>query len=174
MATTPLSAGALLRDARRRARLSRAELAARAGVTQSVVSVYESGRRKPALATLASLIGACGYEFDVQLRLARSSRTHSSGPVGQRLRRHRGEVIRAATEHGVGIRGVFGGVARGEDRDDSDVDLLVALPANMGLLAFGRLQREVEATVRARVDLVPAADLKPGAREVVLAELVPL
>ncbi|HEY5049710.1 MAG TPA: helix-turn-helix transcriptional regulator, partial [Acidothermaceae bacterium] len=36
------SAGALLRTARERAGLSQAELAARAGVTQSVISVYES------------------------------------------------------------------------------------------------------------------------------------
>ena len=50
------SAGALLRTARSRAGLSQAELAARAGVTQSVISVYESGHRQPALSTLAALV----------------------------------------------------------------------------------------------------------------------
>src|ERR1700734_2988460 len=55
------AAGALLRRARARARLSQTELAARAGVSQSVVSAYESGHRQPALTTLAALIEAAGY-----------------------------------------------------------------------------------------------------------------
>jgi len=62
------SSGALLREARRRAGLSQAELAVRAGVAQSVISVYESGRRQPALPTLAALIKATGFDLDVRLR----------------------------------------------------------------------------------------------------------
>ena len=57
--------GALLRRARTGAGLSQAELAARAGVTQSVISAYESGHRQPALPTLAALIEAAGYELSV-------------------------------------------------------------------------------------------------------------
>ncbi len=59
---------------------------------------------------------------------------------------------------------VFGSVARGEDRPDSDVDLLADLPPDMGLLGFGRVQAELEAILGAKVDLVPAADLKPDVR----------
>ena len=40
---------------------------------------------------------------------------------------------------------VFGSVARGEDRPDSDVDLLVDLPPHMGLLGLGRVQADLEA-----------------------------
>jgi transcriptional regulator with XRE-family HTH domain len=48
------TAAALLREARRRAGLSQTELAVRAGVAQSVISAYETGRREPAL-SLADL-----------------------------------------------------------------------------------------------------------------------
>jgi transcriptional regulator with XRE-family HTH domain len=71
------SAGALLRRARRLAGLTQAELAARAGVTQSVVSAYESGHRQPALPTLAALIEATGHELVTCIRRP----TRLTGPV---------------------------------------------------------------------------------------------
>jgi predicted nucleotidyltransferase len=94
--------------------------------------------------------------------------------LGQKLRRNRIAVLRAAAAHGVRISGVFGSVARGEDRADSDVDLLVTLPPGVGLFELGRLAAELQELLGARVDLVPAADLKPGVRQHVFAELVPL
>src|ERR1019366_2403710 len=154
------SAGTLLRTARARAGLSQAELAARAGVTQSVISVYESGRRQPALSTPAALVEAAGSRLDIQVRRSATRRSGLSGPLGQKLRRNRIAVLRAAAAHGVRISGVFGSVARGEDRADSDVDLLVTLPPGVGLFELGRLAAELQELLGARVDLVPAADLK--------------
>ena len=61
-------AGRLLRRARTSAGLSQADLAARAHVTQSVISAYESGHRQPALPTLAALIEAAGYELITDIR----------------------------------------------------------------------------------------------------------
>ena len=65
-------------------------------------------------------------------------------------------------------------VARGEDQPNSDVDLLADLPSEMGLLGLGRVQAELEAILDARVDLVPAADLKREVRLRVEDELVAL
>ena len=176
MSAEPLSAGALLRAARTTAGLSQAELAARAGVTQSVVSVYESGRRQPSLPTLAALVDAAGCQLDIRVRRsAKTSLSRLSGPLGRRLRRRRAALRQAAAAYGVRITGVFGSVARGEDRPDSDVDLLVTLPAGISMFGLGRLTAELEDLLGgARVDLVPAADLKPGVRPRVLAELVTL
>jgi predicted nucleotidyltransferase len=39
---------------------------------------------------------------------------------------------------------VFGSVARREERDDSDIDLLVDLDANVGLFALLRMRRIAE------------------------------
>ena len=168
------TAGALLRQARVAAGLSQAELAARAGVTQSVISAYESGHRQPALRTLAALIEAADYELVIDVRRQPRRLSKLSGPVGQRVRRRRQDLIAAAAAHGVTNLRVFGSVARGTDRPDSDLDLLADLPPDMGLLGLGRVQAELEAIVGSQVDLVPAGDLKPGVRARAGRDLVPL
>jgi transcriptional regulator with XRE-family HTH domain len=50
----------LIHAVRRRRGLTQAELAARAGTSQPVVSAYEHGRRDPTFATLAKLVEAGG------------------------------------------------------------------------------------------------------------------
>ena len=169
-----LSAGALLREARQRAGLPQAELAARAGVTQSVISAYESGHRQPSLPTLAALIEAAGYELVTGVRRQPRQLNRLSGPVGRRVRRRRHDLVAAAAAHGVSGLRVFGSVARGQDRPDSDVDLLADLPPGMSLFGLARLQSELEAILGARVDLVPAADLKPEVRGRAHRDLVAL
>ena len=168
------TAGALLRQARVAAGLSQAELAARAGVTQSVISAYESGHRQPALRTLAALIQAADHELVIDVRQQPRRLSRLSGPVGQRVRRKRRDLIAAAAAHGVTNLRVFGSVARGTDRPDSDLDLLADLPPDMGLLGLGRVQAELEAIVGSQVDLVPAGDLKPGVRAQADRDLVVL
>lgn len=167
-------AGALLRRARVKAGLSQAELAARAGVTQSVVSAYESGHRQPSVPTLAALIDAAGYDLVLGLRRQPGRLAALTGPLGRRVRARRRELLAAAAAHGVTNLRVFGSVARGEDQLGSDVDILADLPPGMSLFGLGRVLDELEEITGSRVDLVPAADLKPGVRAQVEAELVPL
>jgi predicted nucleotidyltransferase/DNA-binding XRE family transcriptional regulator len=163
----------VLRDARRRAGLTQASLAERAGVTQSVISAYESGHRQPALSTLSALVDATGFELDLQLRpLGRLDAL--TGPIGRRLRERRHELLSAAHAHGVRNVRVFGSVARGQDRPDSDVDLLADLPHDMGLLGLGLVRAELESILGAPVDLVPASDLKPDVRERALQDAIAL
>lgn len=150
------------------------ELAARAGVTQSVISAYESGHRQPALAALAALVEAADYELVVDVRRQPRRLGRLSGPAGRLVRRKRRDLVTAAAAHGVTNLRVFGSVARGQDRPDSDVDLLADLPAGMGLLGLGRVQAELEAIIGARVDLVPADDLKPEIRARAHQDLVAL
>jgi len=168
-----VNAAVLLRDARRRAGLSQVELGRRAGVSQSVVSVYESGARQPSLPTLARLVAATGFELD--LRLSEPSATGpASGELGQRVQRHRVELQAVLSRYGLANARVFGSVARGEESSDSDVDLLVDVPEGVGLVTLGRCQAELEVLLGAAVDLVPAGDLKPGVAAAVLVEAVPL
>lgn len=169
-----LTAASLLRQARTASGLSQSELARKAGVTQSVISVYEAGRRQPSVPTLAALIAATGYELDLSLGRPRRGMQRLTGPVGRRLRGRRSEVVAVAARHGVQVLGVFGSVARGEDRPDSDIDLLVQLPAGMGLFALASVQNELEELLGAEVDLIPEAGLKAGVRPSVEADLVPL
>jgi predicted nucleotidyltransferase/DNA-binding XRE family transcriptional regulator len=167
-------AAGLLRQARRRAGLTQAGVAARAGVTQSVISAYESGRRQPALPTLAALVDATGYELVVRLRPQRRRLARLSGPVGRRVRRRRHDLVAAAARYGASNLRVFGSVARGEDRPDSDVDILADMPAGLGMFGLLQLQAELETILGAHVDLVPAAGLKPDVGSRVAVDLVPL
>jgi uncharacterized protein len=169
-----MESAVLLRSARRRARLTQTQLAARAGVTQSVVSAYEAGRRQPSLATLSSLIAATGYELDLQLRSVPRRLNVLTGSIGTRVRQNRRRLLDRAAAHGIRNLVVFGSVARGEEGPGSDLDLAAELPAGMGLVGLGRAREDFEAIVGCPVDLVPFEDLKTGIRERVEAEMVAL
>lgn len=165
--------GQLLRRARDRAGLTQAELAARAGTTQSVISAYESDSRQPGLTTLARLVEAAGYDLELRVVERRRLRT-LSGPVGRRVRRSRKRLLRIAAAHGLtGLR-VFGSVARGEDRPDSDLDLLADLPAGMSLFQIGRATEALETAFGSPIDLVPADSLKPDVARRISSDLVAL
>jgi transcriptional regulator with XRE-family HTH domain len=53
----------LIRQARRRARLTQAALAQRLDTTQSAVARWESGGATPSLETLRRIVEACGLEL---------------------------------------------------------------------------------------------------------------
>lgn len=59
--------GKLLKRARVSAHLSQTEVARRAGVAQSVVSAYESGRREPSISTFERLVHATGHRLVLNL-----------------------------------------------------------------------------------------------------------
>ena len=167
------TAAVLLREARSRAGLSQVELGRRAGVTQSVVSAYESAARQPSVPTLARLVAATGLELD--MRVSEPGVTEpNSGMLARRVDRHRGDVQAVLARYGLSNPRLFGSVARGEESSESDVDLLVDVAEGVGLVTLGRCQAELEALLGAPVDLVPAGDLKAGVAAEVIAEAVAL
>lgn len=171
-----MTAGAVLRQARHTAGLTQREVATRAGVQQSVVSAYESGGREPSLAVLSSLVEACGVSLEVHLGEALPAGTGlgAVGPIGRRLRRRRAAVLAVAARHGMTELRVFGSVARGQDTDSSDLDLLVHVPEGTGLLALGRFTQELEDLLHVPVDVVPDDSVKPRVRDNIDRDLVPL
>jgi len=95
-----------------------------------------------------------------------------SGGIRAFLTAQRDEVLRIAARHGAHNVRVFGSVARGEDRGDSDVDLLVELAPGVTLLRHAALVRELEALLGRKVDVVSERALRPQLREDVLREAV--
>jgi predicted nucleotidyltransferase len=155
--------------------LSQAELARRAKVSQPVISAYESGRREPGLAMLSKLIEATGHRLHVDVVAEPGLRRGlPDTPLGRRLRRHRRAIIDAAGRRGAANLRVFGSVARGQDTASSDVDLLVDLAEDVGIVGLIGLEREIAEILRSPVDVVPAANLKAGLASRVLAEAIPL
>ena len=75
-----------------------------------------------------------------------------------------------------GIRNirVFGSVARGTARPESDIDLLVDYVPGQTGFAFFRFCREAEALLGCRVDVATERSLHPLIRERVRSEALPL
>lgn len=73
-----------------------------------------------------------------------------------------GPVLKAlAAEHGYSKLAVFGSVARGQARLDSDIDLLVEVPAGTGGFAFVRFKALLEQVLGREIDVMTWRSLKP-------------
>ena len=96
--------------------------------------------------------------------------TSSLPQVLQALRQHEAELRR----YGVCHIAVFGSVARGEARADSDIDVLVDLdPVRpMGIFEYARLKLFVAELLGGAGDVVNRKTLKPLLREAILRDAV--
>lgn len=94
--------------------------------------------------------------------------------IEQLLLEKRDEIRRIAARHGARNVRVFGSVARGEARTDSDIDLLVeAGPETSSWFPAG-LVLDLEEALGRKVQVVTEKGLNPDLREQVLREAVPL
>lgn len=160
-----MQAGEFLARVRRECGLTQAQLAARARLTQSVVSAYERGRREPTLPMIQRLARAAGGELT--LGFARAS-------LLERVRAVRDELLQLFQEFGGEDVRVFGSAARGEDTAESDVDLLFRPRRMLDVIALAELQIEAERIIGTAVDVVPEDALRRDIRDRVLREAVPL
>jgi predicted nucleotidyltransferase len=86
----------------------------------------------------------------------------------------RSAVRKALARHGLTNPRVFGSVARGDDTEASDLDLLVDARPGTSLLDLVKAKHALEDVLRLPVDLVTLADLPESFRAAVVAEAVPL
>ena len=86
----------------------------------------------------------------------------------------RDEILRLAAAHGASNIRVFGSVARGEQRSESDIDLLVGLDSSRSLMDLGGLLVDLEKLLGGRVDVATEQMLKPRVRARALVDAVPL
>ena len=109
-----------------------------------------------------------------QPEVSRLLRFHGTSPLARNLRRHAEQVRRIITEAGGNRVRVFGSVATGKDRSDSDVDLVFRMTQPLSLLQLGRLEQRLADLLGVKVDLVPESALRPDLRDRVLSEAVEL
>lgn len=91
----------------------------------------------------------------------------------------RDDVLRILAEHkneiaGYGVKSlaIFGSVARGEARPDSDVDILVEFERPVGFFRFVRLKRRLEELLGRNVDLATPDALRETMRDQILREAI--
>ncbi len=91
------------------------------------------------------------------------------------LRAQREAIIALGDQYGARRIRVFGSVARGEERADSDVDFLVDFPRGYDLFAQRLpLTERLARLLGSRVELIPEHELNRHIRDQVLAEAVEL
>ena len=90
------------------------------------------------------------------------------------LRERREEILRVAAKHGAQNVRVFGSIARGEDDEQSDIDLLVEFESGRSLLDHAALRLELRELLGCKVDVVSDRGIKPRIRDRVLREALPL
>jgi len=161
-------AAELLRRARQQSGLTQSALAQLAGMNQSVISEYENGRREPSFDAVDRLVSATGLVIDF------SGPAKQAGSTLNRVRSSAAELRRALTPLGARQISLFGSVARDEDSETSDIDLLVDVDPGTGMFALLRMQQEAESILGRRVDLVPRDGLKPAVAESVERESIRL
>jgi len=80
-------------------------------------------------------------------------------------------MIDICRQNDVSMIGVFGSMARGEAKKESDIDLIVHFSKQKSLLAMVGLERELSEALGRKVDLLTEAAISPYMRESVLKEL---
>jgi uncharacterized protein len=90
------------------------------------------------------------------------------------LQIHRNALREIVSRYGVVRPRIFGSTARGDDRDGSDLDLLVEPAPTTTLFTLAALQIEAERLLGVPVDVLTPKSLPRRARERILSEAVPV
>ena len=68
--------------------------------------------------------------------------------------------------------GIFGSYVRNEQKEDSDIDVLIELSEPMGLITFIGIEREISELIGIKVDLIIKDSLKPRIGQYILKEVL--
>lgn len=90
------------------------------------------------------------------------------------FREHQPEIDKFAKDRGITYLGLFGSYARGEQKESSDVDLLVNFSRRISLLDLVNTERKLSQLIGVPVDLIPEKSLNKHVRPYVLNDLVTL
>ena len=80
------------------------------------------------------------------------------------------------TEYGVTILGVFGSYVRGEQRHDSDLDILIELerPPRISLIGLVELEHYLSDVLGVKADVAVKKNLRKRIGERILSEVIPV
>jgi predicted nucleotidyltransferase len=86
------------------------------------------------------------------------------------LQQRKTEILALCQKYHASNVRVFGSVARGDNREDSDIDLLVEMPSQVSFLRLVSLHQELLDLLGRRVDIAIERNLPPLIREQVLRD----
>lgn len=94
--------------------------------------------------------------------------------VDELVKQKRTDILQIARQHGARNVRLFGSIARGEARPDSDIDVLVEFEPGRTLLDRIGMIQDLEDLLGRKVDVVTEKALHHLIRHQVLAQAVPL
>lgn len=80
------------------------------------------------------------------------------------------KIIPILRKYGVIKASLFGSIVRGENTEDSDIDLLVELPETASLLELAGLKLDLEEHLKRKVDVLTFDSLHPLLKDKILLE----
>jgi predicted nucleotidyltransferase len=89
-----------------------------------------------------------------------------------RLKRIINQSLPLLKAEGITKAGIFGSYVRGDQRSDSDIDMLVKLKKGKSLLDLVKLELKLEAALGRKVDLLTYNSLHPLLKDIILKEEV--
>ena len=81
------------------------------------------------------------------------------------------KLVEICRQNDVAMVGLFGSTARGEDTENSDIDLVVAFRKRKSLLALVALERKLSSALGRDVDLLTEASISPYLRDRIMGDL---
>ncbi|WP_074171301.1 nucleotidyltransferase family protein [Caballeronia temeraria] len=90
------------------------------------------------------------------------------------LQAHREEIRRIVEAHHASNARVFGSVARGEDTDESDLDLLIDPSPDTTLFDLGAIRHKLRSLLGVPVDVLTSGAIPDRRRDAILGGAVPV
>jgi predicted nucleotidyltransferase len=88
----------------------------------------------------------------------------------QALENHRQAIVQIVESHNARNPRVFGSVAHGRDREDSDLDILIDPTPDTSLFDIGAIRRKLKSLLGIEVDVVTPNALPDSFRDRVMSE----
>jgi len=83
-------------------------------------------------------------------------------------------IIRVCKQNDISFLGLFGSYARGEQKEESDVDFLASFNRRKSLLDLVRIERDLSEILGIKVDLVTEKSISPYLIERIKSEVKPI
>jgi predicted nucleotidyltransferase len=80
------------------------------------------------------------------------------------------KIVKILKEKGIKKAGIFGSFARGEQKENSDIDILIELPENIGGFEFIGIQLEIEKILGRKVDMITYNSINPHLKKYILGD----
>jgi hypothetical protein len=94
--------------------------------------------------------------------------------IDEMLKEKRDEILAIAKQYGGRKVRIFGSIARGQGKEDSDIDLLVELEPGRSLLDIIAIKQDLEDLLKRKVDVVTEAAVSPYIRKEILRQAISL